>query len=139
MGGQQRPYMKSPLDYDIPVVCTKPRAVRVRKPIWMGRLLPDHAALRLVLRAIEAVPEFVEAAAANKAWQSLLTEAVDNSVTGDEAYRQALTSTFGNAMKSFSDLLTQIEEMDAEPSEDSYAWETMSESLVSVDTLLIRE
>ena len=63
MGGQQRPYMKSPLDYDIPVVCTKPRAVRVRKPIWMSRLLPDHAALRLVLRAIEAVPEFVEAAA----------------------------------------------------------------------------
>ena len=84
-------------------------------------------------------PEFVEAAAANKAWQSLLTEAVDNSITGDEAYRQALTITFGNAMKSFSDLLTQIEEMDAEPSEDSYAWETMSESLVSVDTLLIRK
>ncbi|KAH9930753.1 atypical/PIKK/PI4K protein kinase [Fomitopsis serialis] len=45
-------------------------------------------------------PDFVEAAAANKAWQALLRSAIaDNAV------------------------------MDTEPSEDSYAWETMSESL----------
>lgn len=82
--------------------------------------------------ASRKIPEFVEAAAANKAWQRLLTEAVDSSIVGDEAYQQALASTASNAIKCFSSLLTQIEEMEAEPSEDSYAWETMSESLVSL-------
>ena len=79
----------------------------------------------------QKVPEFVEAAAANKAWVSLLTEPIDDSIVGDEQYREALTVTVESAMKCFSNLLLQIEEMEAEPSEDSYAWETMSESLVS--------
>lgn len=77
------------------------------------------------------VPDLVEAAAANKAWKALLTEPIDDSLTGSEAYRTALSMTIASAMKSFTNLLVQIEEMDTEPSEDSYAWETMSESLVS--------
>lgn len=74
-------------------------------------------------------PQFVEAAAANKAWQTLLRHAIANSVVSEESCRKTLKSTLGHAMRSFSDLLAQIQEMDAEPSEDSYAWETMSESL----------
>ena len=81
--------------------------------------------------ASQKIPEFVEAAAANKAWVNLLTEAIDESIMGDEQYGETLTMTVENAMKCFSNLLLQIEEMEAEPSEDSYAWETMSESLVS--------
>ncbi|KAJ3555853.1 hypothetical protein NM688_g2347 [Phlebia brevispora] len=79
--------------------------------------------------ASSRIPESVEAAAANKAWQKLLNEAIDSSISGDEEYRQTLTATIDHSMKCFSNLLVQIEEMDTEPSEDSYAWETMSESL----------
>ncbi len=74
--------------------------------------------------------EFFEAAAANKAWQTLLHESVDTSSVDDEYVQNALTTTTESATKCFTNLLIQIEEMDAEPSEDSYAWETMSESLV---------
>lgn len=82
------------------------------------------------------IPDFVEAAAANKAWQNLLHERIDDSIDGDEQYRKALSVTIDCAMKCFSNLLVQIEEMESEPSEDSYAWETMSESLVSSDSHL---
>ncbi|KAH9843165.1 atypical/PIKK/PI4K protein kinase [Rhodofomes roseus] len=74
-------------------------------------------------------PDFVEAAAANKAWQALLRSAIADNTVSDEGCRQTLKATRDYAMKSFSTLLVQIEEMDTEPSEDSYAWETMSESL----------
>lgn len=87
----------------------------------------------LAPKAAEPDPEvsdLVEAAAANKAWKALLTEPIDDSLTGSETYRAALSMTIASAMKSFTNLLVQIEEMDTEPSEDSYAWETMSESLV---------
>lgn len=73
---------------------------------------------------------FAEAAACNHAWKCLLEGAVAEALTGSEAYRDALAKTLESAMKCFTNLLMQIEEMDAEPSEDSYAWETMSESLV---------
>ena len=85
----------------------------------------------------DKVPDFVEAAAANKAWQNLLNEAIDDSITGEERYQQTLTSTIESAMKCFSNLLVQIEEMEAEPSEDSYAWETMSESLVGPNFIVL--
>ncbi|KAI0934808.1 hypothetical protein AcW1_006214 [Taiwanofungus camphoratus] len=70
-----------------------------------------------------------EAAAANRAWQKLLRHAVNDSVISVESCKQALGSTLQCAMQSFSNLLVQIDEMDTEPSEDSYAWETMSENL----------
>lgn len=49
----------------------------------------------------------------------------------DEELKNTLRATIGYAMQVFTDLLVQIEEMDAEPSIDTYTWETMSESLVS--------
>ncbi|KAI0818966.1 atypical/PIKK/PI4K protein kinase [Irpex lacteus] len=74
-------------------------------------------------------PELVEAAAANRAWKSLVHEPVLDHVERDEPFNEAVRETFSHAMQAFSNLLIQIEEMDTQPSEDSYAWETMSESL----------
>ncbi|KAI0075272.1 hypothetical protein K474DRAFT_1676500 [Panus rudis PR-1116 ss-1] len=80
----------------------------------------------------EEYPDFVEAAAANRAWQSLLNHSVkeyDAPGSDDDKYRSIVRLTIDNATKCLSNLLVQIEQMDTEPSEDSYAWETMSESL----------
>lgn len=75
-------------------------------------------------------PVFLEAAAANKAWGSLLNHAIEAITTSDAACNDVVVQTMENAMQCFTNLLVQIEEMDSEPSEDTYAWETMSESLV---------
>ncbi|PFH54176.1 hypothetical protein AMATHDRAFT_52986 [Amanita thiersii Skay4041] len=69
-----------------------------------------------------------EAAAANKAWISLMmSAAVRPNINEDIA--ECLHETGKYAMQCFSDLLVQIEEMEGEPSMDTYSWETMSESL----------
>lgn len=72
----------------------------------------------------------VEAAAANKAWLSLTRNAALELNIENGRTKIILRDTIQYAMKCFSDLLVQIEEMDSEPSLDTYAWETMSESLV---------
>lgn len=72
----------------------------------------------------------VEAAAANKAWLFLMRTAASNLQVTDETIRGTLKMTLRYAMQCFTDLLDQIEEMDSDPSIDTYAWETMSESLV---------
>jgi phosphatidylinositol 4-kinase len=73
----------------------------------------------------------VEAAAANKAWLSLTRNAARDLDVEDEEIKSLLKSTIKHSMQCFTDLLIQIEEMEAEPAIDTYAWETMSESLVS--------
>ncbi|EKM55298.1 uncharacterized protein PHACADRAFT_255820 [Phanerochaete carnosa HHB-10118-sp] len=77
----------------------------------------------------KGVSAFAEAVAANHAWKNLVQGPIDESLTGNEEYQNALNKTIESAMKCFTNLLAQIEELDSEPSEDSYAWETMSESL----------
>ena len=72
----------------------------------------------------------VEAAAANKAWLSLTRNAALELDIKSDRTKFILKDTIQYAMKCFSDLLVQIEEMDSEPSLDTYAWETISESLV---------
>ena len=72
----------------------------------------------------------VEAAAANKAWLALMRKAALDLHITDEKTRNTLKSTMRYAMQCFTDLHVQIEEMDTEPTIDTYAWETMSESLV---------
>jgi phosphatidylinositol 4-kinase len=72
----------------------------------------------------------VEAAAANKAWLALMRKAAQDLHITDEKIRTTLKSTMRYAMQCFTDLHIQIEEMDTEPTIDTYAWETMSESLV---------
>jgi phosphatidylinositol 4-kinase len=73
----------------------------------------------------------VEAAAANKVWLSLTRSAARELEIEDQDIKDLLKLTIKYAMQCFTDLLTQIEEMEVEPVIDTYAWETMSESLVS--------
>ncbi|KAJ7085721.1 hypothetical protein B0H15DRAFT_846088 [Mycena belliarum] len=88
-----------------------------------------------VLAQVLAPPETAnhgpvnEAAAANKAWVSLMRNAASELEVNDKEIERALKSAVKYSMKCFSDLFVQIQEMDAEPSLDTYAWETMSESL----------
>jgi phosphatidylinositol 4-kinase len=72
----------------------------------------------------------VEAAAANKAWLALMRKAPLDLQIIDEKIGNTLKSTMRYAMQCFTDLHLQIEEMETEPTIDTYAWETMSEGLV---------
>jgi phosphatidylinositol 4-kinase len=73
----------------------------------------------------------VEAAAANKAWLALTRdELIDVGNLNDET-RASLKSVSAYAMQCFTDLFLQIQEMETEPTIDTCAWETMSESLVN--------
>jgi phosphatidylinositol 4-kinase len=72
----------------------------------------------------------VEAAAANKAWLSLTRNSALELDISNEDTKIVLNETIRYAMQCFTDLLIQIEEMDSAPSVDTYAWETVSESLV---------
>ncbi|KAG1849308.1 hypothetical protein DFJ58DRAFT_795151 [Suillus subalutaceus] len=83
-----------------------------------------------------------EAAAANKAWVNLMKcPAKDLGLENDEETEKALRNVIRDALQCFSDLLEQIEGMETEPPVDTYAWETMSESLklASVCSVALRE
>jgi phosphatidylinositol 4-kinase len=90
-----------------------------------------------VLAQVLAPPELsrrvivIEADAANKAWSALMGQEPIELDVSSKTSRDALGKSIGYAMQCFTDLLEQMEEMEVEPSADSYAWETMSESLVS--------
>ncbi|KAL1947994.1 hypothetical protein VTO73DRAFT_13718 [Trametes versicolor] len=70
-----------------------------------------------------------EAEAANLAWQKLLRYGIPGLGFSDDGQREALRATMKSALQTFTTLLVQIQEMDVDPAEDSYCWETMSESL----------
>mgnify|MGYP001426013141 CR=1 FL=1 len=72
-----------------------------------------------------------EAAASNKAWSALSKTAALILDIDDEDIKKNIKQTIAYAMGCFTDLLTQMEEMETEPSADTYAWETLSESLAS--------
>ncbi|KAI0256980.1 atypical/PIKK/PI4K protein kinase [Lactifluus subvellereus] len=73
--------------------------------------------------------EEAEAAAANKAWSTLTRDITSETGASDPGLKSALKRSLELSMQTFTDLLVQLEEMDSEPSLDTYAWETMSESL----------
>lgn len=73
---------------------------------------------------------FSEAAAANHAWLSLLHLPVATVAQTDKNCAIALEASKELSMQCFTEILVQIEEMETVPSQDSYASETMSESLV---------
>ncbi|CAK5277296.1 unnamed protein product [Mycena citricolor] len=70
-----------------------------------------------------------EAAAANNAWVALMRQAAPELDIEDGAIQSALKEKVEYSMKCFGDLFVQLQEMDAEPSLDTYAYETLSESL----------
>jgi phosphatidylinositol 4-kinase len=72
-----------------------------------------------------------EAAAANQAWLSLMRNAAHELDISDMEVENTLKTTIKYSTQCFTDLFLQIREMEVEPSLDTYAWETMSESLVS--------
>jgi phosphatidylinositol 4-kinase A len=76
--------------------------------------------------------EEAEAAAANKAWSTLTRDVTSEAGASDPGLKSALKRSLELSMQTFTDLLVQLEEMDTEVSLDTYAWETMSESLVSL-------
>jgi phosphatidylinositol 4-kinase len=92
-------------------------------------LYPSHAPI------YPKTGEEAEAAAANKAWSSLTRDVSSETGASDPSLKNALKKSLELSMQTFTDLLVQIEEMDSEPSLDTYAWETMSESLVSLNPL----
>ncbi|KAL4067760.1 hypothetical protein J3A83DRAFT_4359655 [Scleroderma citrinum] len=69
-----------------------------------------------------------EAAAANRAWLNLMKTATQK-LAIDKEIAEALRSTVKGALQCFNDLLAQMEDMETDPPVDTYAWETMSESL----------
>ena len=87
---------------------------------------------------VDAVAEQEEAGAANKVWDRLTNKSAEKPDTV-EASQDALTEVATYAITCFADLLAQIEDMDSEPSIDTYAWETMSESLVRYPFLQLME
>ncbi|KAH7889620.1 hypothetical protein F5I97DRAFT_1934490 [Phlebopus sp. FC_14] len=70
-----------------------------------------------------------EAAAANKAWLMLMKKAARKLNIEDEGTKQALRSTLKGSLQCVSDVLTQIQEMGSDPPVETFAWETVSESL----------
>ena len=81
--------------------------------------------------AEDIVSTHEEAEAANIAWRKLLRYGTPGSEFTDDVQRGLLRATMKYALQTFATLLLQIQEMDADPAEDSYCWETMSEGLVS--------
>lgn len=71
-----------------------------------------------------------EAEAADQAWLTVLKASLPlEELQLDQVAKNALKAAIQHAMQCFSELLIQIEEMEAEPEVDTYAWETLSESL----------
>lgn len=83
------------------------------------------------------IPE--EAAAANAVWSTLIEEPAKILEIEDQHIRETLHTTMESALRCYTDLLQQLEELEGEPSLDTYAWETMSESIVSGNVCFLCE
>jgi phosphatidylinositol 4-kinase len=79
---------------------------------------------------VSAVHVGKEAAAANAAWGALASKKVASPPQVKGNIGEGLRKSIDVAMQCFTDLLTQMECLETEPSSDTYAWETMAESIV---------
>ncbi|KZV73387.1 atypical/PIKK/PI4K protein kinase [Peniophora sp. CONT] len=86
-------------------------------------------------------PTSGEAAAANAAWTALTLQAPIQTGSLSHNAKLALRETISISMQVFTDLLLLLEQLEQEPSYDTYAWETLSESLklAAVCTVALRE
>ena len=74
--------------------------------------------------------ESQEAEAANLPWHKLLRYHEPCAGLTDSEQQAVLRAAMKSAIHTFTTLLVQIQAMDSDPADDSYAWETMSESPV---------
>lgn len=70
-----------------------------------------------------------DAEASNIAWATLMRQKGKDIDISQRGAKQSLRETMASAMKCFNDLLVQVREMDDDPDNDTYTWETMAESL----------
>jgi len=76
------------------------------------------------------------AEAATVAWLVLLEKPARPVDRISSKIQSALKTIIRSAMKCFGDLLLQLEDMEEEPDTDTYAWETMAESLVRASPIV---
>jgi phosphatidylinositol 4-kinase len=72
-----------------------------------------------------------DAEASNIAWATLMKQKGIEMNVSQRGAKEHLQGTIVSAMKCFNDLLVQVEDMEDDPDNDTYTWETMAESLVS--------
>lgn len=70
-----------------------------------------------------------DAEASNMAWATLMRQKGYDMDIAQKGAKAHLEQTVVWTMKTFSDLLVQVEDMDDDPDNDTYTWETMAESL----------
>ncbi|KAG8969691.1 phosphatidylinositol-4- kinase [Tulasnella sp. 419] len=99
--------------------------------VILGQVIkpPSREKVFIPRRPGHEITEEEEAAAASHAWEALISEPAGSlDIKGGDTEGE-LKGSIVSAMKCFEDLLAQIEEMDDEPSSETYAYETMAESL----------
>jgi phosphatidylinositol 4-kinase len=101
--------------------------IEIQWTILAQALRPKHDDIKGAVGAAK----ILEAAAANQAWISLVKKPAQDPELSDPSITAALQSTVNSAMQCFTDLLSQIQDMEGEPPMETYAWETLSECLVS--------
>lgn len=84
-------------------------------------------------------PVVEEAAAANQAWIALTRNTTVELEIPSETTKIVLKDTIKYAMQCFADLLIQIQDMESSPPFDTYAWETISESLVRLSFTFLND
>lgn len=73
-----------------------------------------------------------DAEASNMAWATLMRQKGNDTDIMQDGAKEHLEQTVVRTMKYFNDLLVQVEDMEDDPDNDTYTWETMAESLVSL-------
>lgn len=71
-----------------------------------------------------------DALASNAAWLALTKQPASSAGDRTPAEKASLIETINGSLQLFYELLTQVQEMDPDSTIDTYAWETMAESLV---------
>ncbi|CAE6400878.1 unnamed protein product, partial [Rhizoctonia solani] len=70
-----------------------------------------------------------DAEASNMAWATLMRQRAHDIDNTQQGAKEHLQQTVVHTMKYFNDLLMQVEDMEDDPDNDTYTWETMSETL----------
>ncbi|KAF8759029.1 PI3 PI4-kinase family [Rhizoctonia solani] len=80
-------------------------------------------------KKIQSVALTDDAEASNMAWATLMRQKAHSIDSTQQGVKEHLQQTVAHTMKYFNDLLVQVEDMEDDPDNDTYTWETMAESL----------